>query len=577
MRAMPDTDDQAARITAALESFRVLNQTAAATPPIAALYRDMFPQLNLPAAYATDLHACLNAIAAALPDDQIAVLTLANSLGESEADKILVLRAGLLRVRGDTQWLHFNAATSLLRLASGGHAYAAIPARLHTALAVQLMPVDGDGTAYMHRLYAQQILPTAPREALKHALLSYRSGDSTAMAIIRHAAFRLGLIRPDTAEALPLSTLRALERSCGLPSSAPMALVGNGLAAGMSSVKIIEAASATIPPPHGDRFYHMFRTAGRLTETPSISIDVFEAGIVSFDITRLGLTQFYVFDSNGACVEDLSVGGTPFIADTVQTVPGDLGVLGDRHCGPMNICHFLLDHLTRAYLYDKATGGQPSLLLTDPHPRYRAILDHTGLSPRIIEPGAKRFSIRADRLLVSSNITADMRHPAHHAAPWALNSLRARFRIPDTTPSRRLFISRTGSKSRRILNWPVIEPILISFGFAVLNVEDLTLDEQIAAFAEAAYVAGVHGAGLTNILFAPPGLRVLEILPPLVATHAYWRLSHGLGHHYHALVADDPELPRPDYTPWGHHPEYNDRDLIIDPAQLTAALQSLTN
>jgi hypothetical protein len=574
---MADADDQTARIAAELQAFRALHETAPGAPPIAALYRDMFPQLSLPALYVSRLQACLNGIAAALPDDQIAVLTLANRWGESETEKIFVLRAGLLRVRGDTQWLHFNAALGLLRLAGGGHGYAAIPARMHTALAVQLMPVDGDGAAYMHRLYAQQILPAAPREALKHALLSHRGGESAAMGIIRHAAFRLGLAGADMPEVLPLSTLRALERSCGLPSSAPMALVGNALAAGMSSVKIIEAASTTVPPPQGDGFYHMFRSAGRLTETPSISIDVFEGGTVSFDITRLGLTQFYVFDRSGACVEDLSIGGTPFIAETVQTVPGALGVLGDRHCGPMNICHFLLDHLTRAFLYDQATAGQPSLLLTDPHPRYRAILDHTGFLPRIIEPGAKRFSVRAGQLLVASNITADMRHPAHHAAPWALHSLRARFRIPNTIPSRRLFISRTGATSRRILNWAAIEPILVSFGFEILNVEELTLDEQIATFAAAAYVAGVHGAGLTNILFSPPGLRVLEILPPMVATHAYWRLSHGLGHHYHALVADDPELPRPDYSTWGHHPEYNDRDVIIDPARLTDALQSLTS
>jgi hypothetical protein len=112
-------------------------------------------------------------------------------------------------------------------------------------------------------------------------------------------------------------------------------------------------------------------------------------------------------------------------------------------------------------------------------------------------------------------------------------------------------------------------------GFELINLSALSLEEQITAFAAAEIVVGVHGAGLTNAVFSRPGLKLLEILPPLVATPAYWLLCHGAGHHYIAMVADDPELARPDYTDWGHHPEYNLRDIVVDAGRLAGILDQL--
>jgi hypothetical protein len=63
----------------------------------------------------------------------------------------------------------------------------------------------------------------------------------------------------------------------------------------------------------------------------------------------------------------------------------------------------------------------------------------------------------------------------------------------------------------------------------------------------------------------------------MVATPAYWVLAQGAGHHYTAMVATDPELPRPDYTTWDHHPEYNERNIIVDPARLATMLAGMTN
>jgi hypothetical protein len=82
---------------------------------------------------------------------------------------------------------------------------------------------------------------------------------------------------------------------------------------------------------------------------------------------------------------------------------------------------------------------------------------------------------------------------------------------------------------------------------------------------------------LTNVLFSPPGTSVLEVLPPLVATGAYWTLCSQLGHSYSCLIADDPEYPRPDYSTWLHRPEYDRRNIILPVKPLIEAIERMGN
>jgi len=52
-------------------------------------------------------------------------------------------------------------------------------------------------------------------------------------------------------------------------------------------------------------------------------------------------------------------------------------------------------------------------------------------------------------------------------------------------------------------------------------------------------------------------------------------LSTQAGHRYHAVVAEDPELPHPDYSTWSHRAEYNNRDLVMPPDRLITALEGM--
>jgi capsular polysaccharide biosynthesis protein len=78
---------------------------------------------------------------------------------------------------------------------------------------------------------------------------------------------------------------------------------------------------------------------------------------------------------------------------------------------------------------------------------------------------------------------------------------------------RRLYVSRRDAKARRrwLANEAAVEAVFAARGFEILLMKDLSLDDQIRTFREAAIVAGTSGAGLSDIVFCAPGTDVIVI------------------------------------------------------------------
>lgn len=82
-----------------------------------------------------------------------------------------------------------------------------------------------------------------------------------------------------------------------------------------------------------------------------------------------------------------------------------------------------------------------------------------------------------------------------------------------TAMRRRLLVSRRDARERRIANEDELERALRSQDFEIIVPGALTVHDQAEAFGSAEIIVGPHGAGLTNLLFARPGARVVEIQP----------------------------------------------------------------
>jgi hypothetical protein len=132
-----------------------------------------------------------------------------------------------------------------------------------------------------------------------------------------------------------------------------------------------------------------------------------------------------------------------------------------------------------------------------------------------------RAGIGADRVL-SDAVTADRlvadfpdrkrRDGAVDRAMLAF-SRNLYYEPPAATPTRRLFVGRSNANHRRLVNQAECVEYAAQYGFESVSTDGLTVAEEARLFAEAACIVAPHGAALTNLIFATPGARVLELLP----------------------------------------------------------------
>ena len=143
-----------------------------------------------------------------------------------------------------------------------------------------------------------------------------------------------------------------------------------------------------------------------------------------------------------------------------------------------------------------------------------------------------------------------------------------RSKIETPSPGKlKLFIARKGD-GRRIINEVEVFRVLNSFGFRIISFEDMSFVEQMTLAASASILAGVHGAGLTNMLFMPPGSKVLELTSQVDGEqYYYYTLSNALRHSYfyQYCLPDDPAKT------------LQEAHIVVDLDELTSNLTRMTN
>ncbi|MDS9470062.1 glycosyltransferase family 61 protein [Paracoccus sp. MBLB3053] len=82
---------------------------------------------------------------------------------------------------------------------------------------------------------------------------------------------------------------------------------------------------------------------------------------------------------------------------------------------------------------------------------------------------------------------------------------------PSTNEKRRLYVTRKSSRVRRVVGEEILISKLSRLGFECISFEDLSIREQAQTVSEAEMIVSIHGAGMTNMLFADPGCRVIEL------------------------------------------------------------------
>ena len=105
----------------------------------------------------------------------------------------------------------------------------------------------------------------------------------------------------------------------------------------------------------------------------------------------------------------------------------------------------------------------------------------------------------------NSNITANKQFKR------TINLYRKFFLPKKIQPILNTFISRKDSLTRTIENEKKIVNLLENFSFKVNTLSNKTLEQQIKTFSSSKLIVAMHGAALTNLLFAHSGSTIIEI------------------------------------------------------------------
>jgi capsular polysaccharide biosynthesis protein len=243
------------------------------------------------------------------------------------------------------------------------------------------------------------------------------------------------------------------------------------------------------------------------------------------------LYQYYDFDLNSMLKNARDIDGT------VVAISDDIR--------PLNYCQWIANWLPRLAFLGAESRRRSVYVLTTPLTAafQRETLHMCGFDDsRIIE--LEEFSaIRARELLVPSDLRL-VPHPIHKAAPWAVAYLHSAIGLPSVMAESsgrthgKLYVSRKDAWRRQVSNDADLSNALSKLGYRTITLSDLTVSQQVAEFAYASHVVSLHGAGLTNLIFAQTGTKVIEIFSRTYGTPAFGVIASGQECPYASYIAD---------------------------------------
>jgi len=170
-------------------------------------------------------------------------------------------------------------------------------------------------------------------------------------------------------------------------------------------------------------------------------------------------------------------------------------------------------------------------------PFQRETLTLLGIPLTKILPSDRYSHVRARELIVPS-------FPGHldWVPPGTIQFLRQTFlsEIAKTKTKikypERIYISRARARGRQVINEDEVINVLNNWGFQTVFLEEMSVLQQVALFANAKVIVCPHGSSLTNLVFCSPKTKIIELFSPHYIRTDYWILSQQLQlQHYYSV------------------------------------------
>jgi len=230
-------------------------------------------------------------------------------------------------------------------------------------------------------------------------------------------------------------------------------------------------------------------------------------------------------------------------AKAATQVPGDTILVG----GHWNFWHYLTNNVGKlAFCFDKPEFKAFNLLFFDvPSKNNIELLERLGFNKDRILVRSEGDDV-FERLWVSSiPYSESWIENGEHVGQTAISPEafeRIRTVVQGGVPKlgkRRLYLSRRDAIHRRVENEDEVREFLAEYGFEIIEMSHLNVDEQCALVRDAQIIVGVYGAQLTSAFFAPPGCHVVELCFDRILSHVHYEMpSRVLGLGYTKLCCD---------------------------------------
>ena len=203
--------------------------------------------------------------------------------------------------------------------------------------------------------------------------------------------------------------------------------------------------------------------------------------------------------------------------------------------------HWMHDVLLQFYkIIDYLPSDVKILLPSNLSDLQRKTLDLIGLSDNRLTYLGSNICATIEELYFIPPATIT-RFDSPQAVNWFHNLACNYFNLNVTQP-KRIYISRAYAKSRRVINEVEVLNILMTYGFEILHLEFLSLEEQALAFYNAEFIISPHGAGLVNMLFSRANIKVLELFfEPIDRRTHFWSLAEAREIEYYYITGNSIE------------------------------------
>jgi capsular polysaccharide biosynthesis protein len=256
----------------------------------------------------------------------------------------------------------------------------------------------------------------------------------------------------------------------------------------------------------------------------------------------------------------------------LREMSGTVAVINTLYAS--NFHHWLLDTLPRFEWLRRAGfdwNGIDYFILPGELLRFhRETLAMLGIDPSKVIGSDAQLHLRADKLLVPCHS-----EPSHFPGdfdytPEGLHFVRELVLKDNPFPKnmypKRIIVSREKAASRRLVQAEKANRLLADQGFVKVLLEDHSLHEQAAMFAQADCVVMPTGGNLANYVFCRPGTVAVELFSHNYVPPFTYAFMDTIGLRYYGVVTHAVSRPYPEARG-------NNEDIDVDPDRLAEIIR----